>query len=831
MKKRILCLLITVVMALGLIPGTSLTAFAQPVSVSIMSVDIDDGASLSGAKIQILDAGGRVCDEWISTTEALEIEGLRSNETYTLKAVTAPIGYTIPSEYIFSVDEQGNVNFSGTVSSEGILLIKFDKTKVSVSAVDAADGEILIGATLQILDAMGNVVEEWVSTIEEYKIEALVADETHILKVVSAPDGFTIPSETTFTIDKLGNVSYDGTSTTGQNGITTMLVEFDKTRVSVLSVDIDDGAGLEGAIIQVVDSNGDVWDEWVSTTDVYYIDGLDTNEVYTLKSVVAPNGYIIPLETTFTIDEQGNVNSSGTVSADGDLMVEFYKTRVSVSAVDATDGNNLSGATLQILDNNGIVVEEWVSTADVHNIDGLRTAVEYTLRTTAVPDKYIIPDDTAFSINENGNIISTGSVDIDGTILAVIDTIPLAYYTVETYVMDTNGNYGTPVVEIKTAEIGEIVSVAPSAKTGFTIDTSSVFQDTAKEDGSTVLTVYYSRNKYTFSVVTDGVEEQFSYYYEKTIPTLADPTKTGYTFAGWDKEIPAAMPAENVTVTAKWTLNPPEPTYPPVVDRSENGDVAVTPVNPEKDDNVTITPEPDTDCEVDKIVVTDAEGNPVTVVDNGDGTYSFVQPDSTVNIKVTFKEIVKVCAGDDTCPMRKYSDLKTDAWYHDSIHFCIENNMMNGTSADTFSPAVNTSRSMLITILWRLEGAPVVNYEMSFKDVEADKWYTEAVRWAQSNKIVTGYNDETFGTDDVITREQLATILYRYYQYKGGSFDKATVPMEYVDIADVSLWAYEAMCWTNTKGIINGKPNNLLDPKGNATRAETATMLYRYCNQ
>ena len=155
---------------------------------------------------------------------------------------------------------------------------------------------------------------------------------------------------------------------------------------------------------------------------------------------------------------------------------------------------------------------------------------------------------------------------------------------------------------------------------------------------------------------------------------------------------------------------------------------------------------------------------------------------------------------------------------------------MIGTGPNTFEPETITSRAMIVTILWRLEGCPAASCEMTFEDVPAGFWYTDAVRWAQSKGIVKGYSQEEFGPDDVITREQLATILYRYEQYKGGGFTgECADRMDFVDAADVSNWAYEAMCWANENGVVIGKPGKVLDPQGSTTRAEVAVMLYRFC--
>ena len=278
------------------------------------------------------------------------------------------------------------------------------------------------------------------------------------------------------------------------------------------------------------------------------------------------------------------------------------------------------------------------------------------------------------------------------------------------------------------------------------------------------------------------------------------------------------------------------PTYPPVVNDNANGDVTVSPKRPEQGDTVTIITDPDKGYEVDVILVTDKNGRLVTLVDNGNGTYSFKQPNGKVTIDITFKEIVvveeidTVCPGDKTCPMYVFADLDSSAWYHDGVHFCIENGLMNGVGKNEFQPHATTSRAMIVTILWRLAGEPVVNYLMQFDDVANDQWYTEAIRWAASEGIVNGYSAEKFGPNDTITREQLATILYRYEQKQGGGFTGAWMfRMDYVDLADVSDWAYEAMCWMNMNSIVNGLPDKVLDPKGSATRAQSATMLYRYC--
>ncbi len=188
-----------------------------------------------------------------------------------------------------------------------------------------------------------------------------------------------------------------------------------------------------------------------------------------------------------------------------------------------------------------------------------------------------------------------------------------------------------------------------------------------------------------------------------------------------------------------------------------------------------------------------------------------------------------VCPKDDTCPITPFTDTDRNAWYHDGVHWALEKSVMNGTGEKTFEPMTATTRAMIVTMLWRMEGSPVVNYQMSFKDVPDDEWYTEPIRWAASEGIVNGYDEENFGTNDSVTREQLATILYRSAQAKGKGFhDGWAFPLQFDDADQVSDWADEAMHWMVMTGVINGVSEKELSPKSDAVRAQVATMLMRF---
>lgn len=184
---------------------------------------------------------------------------------------------------------------------------------------------------------------------------------------------------------------------------------------------------------------------------------------------------------------------------------------------------------------------------------------------------------------------------------------------------------------------------------------------------------------------------------------------------------------------------------------------------------------------------------------------------------------------DAPCPMSPFKDTDMNAWYHDVVHWAIENSIMNGTSNNTFEPMTDTTRAMIVTMLWRMEGSPKVDEKNNFQDVPDGQWYTDAIRWAAFYGIVNGYDENTFAPNDSVIREQMATILYRYAQIKGQGFNgKWSVPLLFEDRDQFSEWAYEAICWLNVKGVINGMNEKEFSPKSDAVRVHVATMLMRF---
>lgn len=174
-------------------------------------------------------------------------------------------------------------------------------------------------------------------------------------------------------------------------------------------------------------------------------------------------------------------------------------------------------------------------------------------------------------------------------------------------------------------------------------------------------------------------------------------------------------------------------------------------------------------------------------------------------------------------------DIPASHWAHDEVTYVYENDLMNGTSSTHFSPDARTTRAQVVTVLYRLAGQPAANWENPFWDVPASAWFHDAVTWAWENDITGGVSSTHFGAGNAVTREQLATFLYRYAQDQGYDTSARADLSGYSDAGLVSSYATEALSWANATGLITGTTGTTLSPQGSATRAQVATILSRFC--
>lgn len=319
-----------------------------------------------------------------------------------------------------------------------------------------------------------------------------------------------------------------------------------------------------------------------------------------------------------------------------------------------------------------------------------------------------------------------------------------------------------------------------------------------------------------------------------TVTKPADPTKSGYTFGGWYKDSTLQTPWDfaNGTVTAdttlyaKWTANPPapsyddsDPTYAVSAPAAENGKIAVSPKNASAGSTVTITVKPDSGYVLETISATDRNGNDLKLTDRGNGKYTFTMPGSRVEVKVTFME--------DNSVLNFFYDVPNGAYYYDAVKWAVDNGITGGVGNSLFAPNQPCTRGQIVTFLWRAAGSPVVNYAMNMTDVAEDAYYGEAVRWALSEGITTGIGDTAFGPDAACTRAQAVAFLFRYAVASGmDAVTLADLISGFADAASVPGYAVSAMNWALSQGIMQGSGTQLLS--GNTcTRAQIVTFLYR----
>lgn len=297
-------------------------------------------------------------------------------------------------------------------------------------------------------------------------------------------------------------------------------------------------------------------------------------------------------------------------------------------------------------------------------------------------------------------------------------------------------------------------------------------------------------NQYTITFDTDGgsTVAPITQDYGTAITAPEAPTKIGYTFAGWNPEIPATVPADNLTITAQWRYN----------GGSSDGSSSYPITIPGKTENgsVTVSPKSASAGSTVTITVKPGSGYVLETISVTDKNGNDLKLTDKGNGKYTFtmptsKVEIKVTFMEDNSVLNFFYDVPNDAYYYEAIKWAAENGVTGGIGNGLFGPNQPCTRAQIVTFLWRAAGSPVVNYLMPFTDVDEGAYYAEAVRWAASCGIVTGLTETTFGTNGVCTRAQAATMIYRYAQAQGKGFTGAW--MFHLPFTDVPEWAYESV--------------------------------------
>ena len=444
----------------------------------------------------------------------------------------------------------------------------------------------------------------------------------------------------------------------------------------------------------------------------------------------------------------------------------------------------------------------------------------------------------------NGEVINNGTISggtFSGTVINGEDgTIAEGVSIPNLIFIVTFDNEGTKTTETF-AKGGNLTAPTTQTKEGYRFDGWYYDNNGGKAkwgfDADTVtramtLTAKWVRT-YTVTFETSGgsAVNPVTVDAGSTVTKPAAPMKSGHNFGGWYKDSTLQTPWDfaNGTVTAdttlyaKWTANPPapsyddsDPTYAVSAPAAENGKIAVSPRYAERGERVTVTVTPDEGCELESLTVIDSRGDELTLTDLGNGRYRFTMPARRVEVKASFVKSVEVSP---------FADVAIDAYYYEAVKWAAENGITGGVGNSLFAPNQPCTRAQIVTFLWRATGSPVVNYLMPFTDVDEGSYYAEAVRWAASTGIVTGLTETTFGTNDVCTRAQAATMIYRNAQAQGKGFTGAW--MFLLPFTDVPEWAYESVAWCYMNGVTTGVNETAFAPGNDCTRAQIVTFLWR----
>lgn len=328
--------------------------------IEISKTDITGEEELVGAKLTVIDENNEVVDSWTSTEKTHKIEGLIVGKTYILREEIAPDGYVKASEIKFTIKNTNEIQKVTMIDK----IVEMTKEDIGGKEVE--------GAELKVVDKDGKIVDSWISTNEAHRIKGLIEGESYTLYEDYAPDGYVISNEVTFTV------------TTEKE--TQKVVMIDKT-VEVLKTDID-GNTIEGVTLSIISTKTkNIVDKWETTNEAHKVSGLIEGETYILREEKVIDGYVKATDIEFTVTSDKETQKIVMI----DKVVEVIKT-------DFITGQEIEGAELQVVDEDGNIIDEWVSTKEPHKIKGLEENKKYKLIEKTAPYGYELTEEIEFTV-------------------------------------------------------------------------------------------------------------------------------------------------------------------------------------------------------------------------------------------------------------------------------------------------------------------------------------------------------------------------------------------------------------------------------------------------
>ena len=755
-----------------------------------------DGSGVTGSCVWDLDAGTKVTEAQL-TPLVIKDNGSYTNtyEDLTVKKAGEPLNLKVTSFAANASD--GNAIQKAFVVPEGSTLT-LNNVKTTID-----DGNTLTNAGTINMDDASSLTVASGATLEQ----------------AGTVNGGTVEGTVTEYVARVGNTGYESLDA-AMNA-----VKDSGGTITLLKDATLDNANYTISKPVTIQGNGTIEANNPSTHafTVKENEGSLTLNGVTLK-ITGDSGYGIDVQygTTLTMNNAEIILegvSNATISSwnddtyPGDYPGKFILNNSKITATDI--GGNFSNGGDWTLTNSSIEIEGCTSNGFSCNsatLDNSTVSVSGAKLMGVTAKEMTLENNSAVTVEECGTdlpkksdwatdnesykhpveIKKDGEVNIDSTSSMVLqnnaDNNNTIYFVEST--LDNNGTLQA-----------NVVTKVPSGSFSVTV-----------KNGNTVLDV---------ANVTSG----------ETYTLPAALPNQGYNhFVGWsdgtttyDANTPVKI-EKDTTFTAVWSYMPPaNPNYKITIGDMENGTVTANPTAAKAGATVTLTPVPDEGYALSTLTVTDRFGDAVRVTENSDGTYTFTMPNGQVTVTATFVQV------EEPAPTEPFVDVNEGDWFYDAVVYAYQNELMDGVGGNRFAPNSETTRAQLVTILYRLEGEPAVSGDLPFTDVETGIWYTDAILWAAQNNIVNGVNDTEFAPGDEITRQQLVTILYRYAEAKGYDVSASADLSGYPDAGQVQDYAQPAMAWAVAENIIQGMEDGTLKPAGNASRAQIATILMRFC--
>ncbi len=559
--------------------------------------------------------------------------------------------------------------------------------------------------------------------------------------------------------------SNNGSFSTGENGSAVIFAQGGQGAVAIS--DTSGQKGWQGVIFQ--GAAGQVYGSNITPTEDFTIEADKTLTIKKGQTLTIPEGVTLTISEGATVTNEGTITNNGTIDVYGTLT-----------------GNQVTGGTVnyKVTD---VSLDKESLTLEVGGSEPLKATVE--------------PDNAT-----NKKVTwSTSAPNVATVENGVVTAVGAGTATITATAADGSGKSDTCTV-----------TVTQTPVTGVTLDQTSLTL-TEGETGNLIATVQ-PENATNKNVTWESSDTSVATVDENGVVTAVGAGTATITVKTQDGDFTATC---TVTVERPYTPPPANPNYRIDVTTTEGGTVTKDPAAAKAGETVTLTPAPEEGYEVGEVIVTDRFGDTVEVTANPDSTYTFTMPSGQVRVEVTFVE-----ATPEPLP---FADVAEGDWFHDAVQYAYENGLMDGVGDGQFAPNATTNRAMVVTILYRLAGEPDVSGDAAFTDVAPGLWYTNAVAWAAQKGIVNGISATEFSPSGDLTREQLATVLYRYAEGMGYDVSAQADLSGFPDAGDIQSYATEALSWAVAEGLLQGFEDDSLQPQSTATRAQIATILMRFC--